>query len=129
MLTTGEIKKILESGDVKAIAAIPKEELDIFEENQRQRSLYSKEGIKNLYSAICEKAVSDYKVLHKMTLFSNNPDNAMRKKCREEINLENFFGSDFFLNVSGLRSKEHAIETIEKTMIEERKRKLNLAMV
>ena len=123
-LTTGEIREILNSGDIEKVKDIPKEDLDIFFENEQQRNMFSKDGIKNLYSGICEKAVEDYKIAHRMTLFSYRSE-----KTSQEETLEKFFGTTLFLNVTGLRSKEHAIKTIEKTMIEERRRRIRLSMV
>ena len=124
-LTTGEIRKILESGDREKIAQIDKEDLEIFYENEGQRTLYSPEGIKNLYMGICKEAVDEYKKCHFMTLFNDKP----RPKSDHEKEFEEFFGSEFFLTVTGLRNKQQAIEHIENTMREERKKKLMAAMV
>ena len=127
-LTTGEIRKILNSGDPVKIDEIPKEDLEIFLENEDQRSLFSARGVKELYMGICEKAVADYKDEHRFTLFPFSKYATIRKSKREK-DLEDFIGSEFFLSVTGLRSKDHAIHVIEQTMIAERKRKLQRNMV
>lgn len=121
--TTGEIRKIIESRDQKLFSLIPKEEIDIFLENEERRQFFYPAGIKNLYAGICEKAVSDYKTAHKLTLFKGLKTGSI------ERNIESFFGTELFLRVSGLYNKEHAIKTIEKTMLEERKNKLRSNMV
>ena len=69
-----------------------------------------------------DHAVECYKNEHKMVLFPINL-NGYTQKTNEEKALEEFFDSEFFLNNSGLRSKEYTIEQIEKTMIEEEERR------
>ncbi len=125
-MTTGEIRKILKEGDLSKFVLIDPEELRLFEENERARELFSSDGIENLYKGVCEKAVTDYKEVHKSTMFSQNGKNP---KTQYEKDLESFFGTDFFINNSGLHSKEHAIRVIENTMLEERRRKLQSTMV
>jgi hypothetical protein len=133
MLTTKEIRDILETKDPMKIATIPVEDLDAFYENEEQRKLYSASGIKNLYVGICEKAVEDYKVEHYTTMFCNKVKRPYHKKNGEPQNMEKmleaFFGSEFFLNNSGMRSREQTIAIIENTMREERKEKLKKSMV
>ena len=126
--TTGEIREIVRSEDWEKMIQIPIEDLRTFFENEEQRELISMDGIKNLYAAICEQAVNDYKSAHKITLFKYNSLPNLKKSTIER-QLENFFGEDFFLNVTGLSSKEQAVRTIEKTMIEEQKQKAQKAMV
>lgn len=127
-LTTGEIRKIVNSGDTEQMAQIPIEDLRIFFENEKQRDLFSMDGVKNLYAGVCERAVDDYKTVHKMTLFRFNKFANVKPSSMEKT-LENFFATEFFLNATGLRSKDHAVKVIEQTMIDERKRKLQNNMV
>ena len=127
-LSTGEIRKIVNSGDAEQMAQIPIEYLRIFFENEKQRDLFSMDGVKNLYAGICERAVDDYKTVHKMTLFRFNKFANVKPGSMEKT-LENFFATEFFLNVTGLRSKDYAVKVIEQTMIDERKRKIQNNMV
>lgn len=122
--TTAGIRNILKSGDMEKISKISLEDLTLFEENERQRDLYTKDGVKNLYAGICEKAVEDFKQIHKIP----NGDGRPVHKTKEEKDLEKFFESEFFLGITKLRSKENAIKVIEKTMIEEKKRRCMAAM-
>lgn len=124
-LTTKEIRQIVESGDRDMIKQIDPEDLEMFYENEGQRTLYSPEGIKNLYLGICRDAVHEYKSAHAANLFSDKPC----EKTSREKELEMFFGSDFFKMVSGLRNADQAIEHIENTMIEERKKRLSRTMI
>lgn len=116
------VRKAIKEKDNEILRSIPKKDLKIFVENERARKNYSPDGVKNLYKGICEYAIENYKSEHKMRLFPLNP-NRIPQKTNEEKNLEEFFNSDFFLNNTGLRSKEHTIEVIEKTMIEDEERK------
>ena len=127
-LTTGDIRRILQSGDPKKIARIPKEDLQLFRENEEQREFISPEGIIGLYANICENAVKDYKREHQRRLFPRYPDK-IPAKTRYEEELERFFDSDLFLNISGCMSGADAIAKIEATMIAERKKKYELAKV
>jgi len=124
-MTTGKIREILKSGDPEKIAEIDKNDLEIFFENEEQRTLYNAEGMKNLYLGICKDAIDEYKKAHKMTLFGIND----HPKTTEEKEYETFFGSEFFLNVTGMRSQQQTIDMVEKTMIDEKKKKLQMAMI
>ena len=118
-LTMGMIREILQSGNMDEISKIPKEDLEMFLENDTRREFIDIAGIKNLYAGICEMAVTDYKTSHKSTVLRAMKGDTTKIKSRYENEMEHFFGSDFFLNVSGLRSKKHAVEVIEQTIRED----------
>jgi len=122
--TTGEIREIVRSNDFAKMAQIPIEDLRAFFENEKARENFSMSGMKNLYAAVCEQVVNEYKAIHKMTLRYVG-----LKKTSAELQLENFFGTDFFLNVTGLPDKESVIAAIEKTMFAEMKQKAQKSMV
>lgn len=117
MLTTKQIRDLIREkkfDELKQRAT--KREIKTFLENEKRRKMYSKEGIKNLYAGICEKAVDDYKRAHKIAMLNRH---RVLPKTHEETELEKFFNTEFFLNNSGMRNGEETIKQIEKTMIEE----------
>lgn len=136
-MTTKEIRKRLESGDPTQIEMIDPEDLEIFKENEEERNMITLDGIKSLYAGIAEQAVQDYKKLHLHTMHkkANPAMYAYGIKPIKEIELEEaekeiekYFNTEFFKNVTGIKSREKLISAIEKTIIEERKKKLQLGM-
>ena len=120
-LTTGEIRRFIESGDIQEVSRIPRETLETFTENERQRDLWMDDGIRNIYAAMCYRAVEDYKNLaHK------------KKRTDEERHCLDsalkFFDHPLFRRITGTSGKEQAIRQIEETMLEEKKRKLMALM-
>lgn len=112
-LTMGEIKKLLAK---KKGYLVPKEELDIYYENLEARKLFhSKEGIKELYATICKEAVDEYKYL-KRSLWKMHDRSKQASAEKTIAQIEDFFGTDLFLNMSGCRSKEHVMEQIKEIM-------------
>lgn len=116
-LTTGEIRRFIEAGDIQEVSRIPRETLETFAENERQRDLWMDDGIRNIYAAMCYRAVEDYKNL------------AHKKKLRTDEKLMlntalDFFDHPLFRRITGTSGKEQAIRQIEATMLEEKKRKL-----
>ncbi len=112
-LTMGEIRKLLAK---KKGYMIPKEELDIYYENMEARKLFhSKEGIKELYATICKEALDEYKRLRK-SLWKIHSRSEQVSAEKSIAQLEDFFGTDLFLNMSGCRSKEHVLEQVKEIM-------------
>ena len=112
-LTMGNIRKLLAK---KKGYMVPKEELDIYYENMEARKLFhSKEGIKELYATICKEALDEYKRLRK-SLWKIHSRSEQASAEKSIAQLEDFFGTDLFLNMSGCRSKEHALEQIKDIM-------------
>ena len=125
-------KKKMEMAIEKAkiiVKSIDPEDMKIFKENEEAREFYSKEGIKNLYAAICCQAVHDYKHARKCIA---NP--RLTRKEKEPIQLdidklESFFGSDFFKHNTGIYEKEKTIALIEENMKRDAARRQKEAMI
>ena len=107
------------------IDKVPKEDLEMMEENYNFRKHLSPDGISNLYKMICLQAVEDYKETRKEMGFRY-----MSKAVRENIEkrqkeLEHFFGTEFFLHNSGCPSAEYVIKNIERQL----KARANMSLV
>ena len=102
---------------------VPREDLAIMAENLEARTLFSGDGINNLYKAVCHQAVSDYKKARRYMV--NGKDKKQREMAeRDKEQIEQFFGEDFFKNVSGCGKKEETIKAIEKQMRREATKKI-----
>ena len=121
-LPTNAIKYLIYHG---MIEKVPKEDLQLMQENLKAREHFSPEGINELYKSICFQAVEDYKAVRVAMTYRN-----MSRTVRENIEkrkkaIEEFFESDFFLHNAGVPSKDYVIKAIERQM----KRKAQLSLV
>ena len=150
-LTTGEIKKIImlaktTPDEINAIEnlnerkkkmnevlaarikmqTIDPEDLEIMAENLEAREMLCKQGAKNLYYAICNQAVHDYKQATKKI-----PNCKTKKELNATLNMQesakDFFGSKFFQNITKTSDKDAVIEAVHKQMKREAMEKLNLS--
>lgn len=120
-MPTGRIRRFIEAGDIQEVSCITGEVLECFVENERQRDLWMDDGIRNIYAAMCYRAVEDYKnIAHKKKLRTD-------EKLLLETALD-FFDHPLFRRITGTSGKEQAIRQIEATMLEEKKRKLMALM-
>ena len=119
-------KKLRKIGKARMqLQALSPEELSIMEENLQAREMFTQQGIKNLYMVICNAAVHDYK--HARRRLPVCRDREEKEKLKSEINeIEQFFGDDFFQNVTGMRSKKKTIDAITNVMRKEARRKISL---
>lgn len=120
-MPTGRIRRFIEAGDIQEVSCITGEVLECFVENERQRDLWMDDGIRNIYAAMCYRAVEDYKNI------------AHKKKLRTDEKLLlntalDFFDHPLFRRITGTSGKEQAIRQIEAAMLEEKKRKLMALM-
>lgn len=87
-------------------AHLDAQEMMIREENLKAREHIDYEGLKRLQSAICLKAVADYKsALRGKKVDGRLPEN-VRKECEE------FFKSDMFKATTGIHDPQKAIDAI-----------------
>lgn len=75
------------------------------------------EGAKMLASAICKRAVDDYRKIGKK--LAKAKKNKKREELRCELKvIEKFFYSDWFLMLSGIDG-EYVVEQLRKEIVEE----------
>ena len=120
-LTTGMIRRFIEAGDIQEVSRIPKETLEAFAENERQRDLWMDDGIRNIYAAMCYRAVEDYKNLAHKKKRTDEEQHCLDSALK-------FFDHPLFRRITGTSGREQAIRKIEATMLEEKKRKLMALM-
>ena len=117
-LTTRQIRFLIENGRDKEI---PEDDLKLYCENLEKRDGIIPEGIKNLYIAICHKAVDDHKRARRYIASGKKLHLKEAEGTRDET--ERFFGSEFFQMVSH-SSKEKTMKAIDQSMRRDAQQKL-----
>lgn len=87
----------------KGLLRMPKryseEDQKLAEENRAAREHYCDDGLRRLMAAVCLLAIKDY-------------EGGMRTGQRKQI--EEFFGSDMFANMTGMSDKEEVIRHLNE---------------
>lgn len=100
-----QIRKYIEEDKLDKVTA---EDLELYYENMSARGNMDVDGVKALYNAICERAVMDNLSARQNKKVDNIPPGIVLRETN------NFFGSKFFLNVSGVRNVDIVKEEIQK---------------
>ena len=125
-----EEKKLLKKVGIARmrVQTFDPEDIQIMIENEQARTMFSVNGIRNLYKAICHQAVHDYKWSTKYLAKGKGKKKDLEEAEQIMHESKSFFNSDFFKNVSGCHDPNKTVEAIEQLIKKEATEKMKTNM-